>query len=133
MANFFRVTFIYIGVWFFASLLNGLICCMGISTFSKSIDNNIFFCIVFSFLFSIPVIITNWLILAIVCGVGYRSDHLFRIALNTAFLTSFLYAFLIQDFLTSVIKAPPFVFYISIVISAIASILFFKKNFKNIE
>jgi ABC-type methionine transport system permease subunit len=132
-----KAFFIFIGVWFIASLLNGLLSGICIAVFEKDTFNTaagmILLSCIFSFVFSMPLVILVWLITTIARAYGRKGHSLFQIILNAAFFCALTGAILFINTLGNEFKEARFATGFCIIISALGAILFFRNQLKTNE
>jgi cation transport ATPase len=129
-----KTFFIFIGVWFIASLLNGLLSGICITVFEKNAFNTaagmILLSCIFSFVFSAPLVILVWLIAIIARAYGRKGHPLFQIILSAAFFCAIMGAGFFINTLGNEFKEARFAIGLCIIISALGAILFFRNQLK---
>lgn len=132
-----KTTLIFIGVWFSASLLNGLLSGIsiavldgvwvheGASAFGLSV--------VFSFLFSVPMVGLVWFITLMAQATGKKGNDLLQLALGTALFCSVGGAFIFFYTFGTEFKNARFLVGLCIIVSALSSVLLFRKQIKTNE
>lgn len=124
----------FIGVWFVASLLNGALSGISISIFDseKFIDSPeiILLSCVLSFVFSVPLVGLVWLV-TVIAQLGGKSGHsLFQVVLATAFFCGLTGALIFIIAFGNEFKEARFAAGACVIISAMSSVLIFRKQLK---
>ena len=137
MNKYIKTTLIFIGVWFIAAMLNGLISGISIAMLNSGSANegmtNLFASFVFSFAFSVPFVGLVWFVTIMAQVTAKKGDTLLQLVLRTALFCSiggaliFMYAFK-REFATARFIAGP-----GIIISALTAVLMFRKKIKTNE
>ena len=132
MNKYIKTILIFIGIWFTASLLNGVL--SGIWIIALDIGWNgldsLGLSIIFSFVFSIPMVGLVWLIAMIAQAGDIKGNQLLQLILGAALVCSaaggifFIYA------LGTEFKNARFFVAVSIIISALTSVILFRKQIK---
>lgn len=135
MNKYLKTTGIFFGVWFIASLLNGLLSGISIALLDSSSVNdamgNLFTSFVCSFVLSVPLVGLVWFVTIVAQVAEKKGDSLFQLVLRTALFCSiggalvFIYAFKMQ------FTNARYVAGLAIIISALVSVLFFRKQIKS--
>jgi hypothetical protein len=136
MNKYLKTTVIFAGVWFIAALLNGLLSGTSIIFFDTAANANIgtlALSLVFSFVFSAPVVGLVWFIVLLAQAADKKGDNLFQFALSTAFFCAIAAALIFIFTLGTEFKQARFVVALSIIVSALAAVLFFRKQIKTNE
>jgi hypothetical protein len=136
MNKYIKTTLIFAGVWFTASLLNGLLSGISIVVFDTAANANmgsLVLSVVFSFVFSAPVVGLVWFIVLMAQVADKNGDHLFQFALGTAFICAIVAALIFIFTLGVEFKQAKYVMALSIIVSALAAVLFFRKQIKTNE
>jgi hypothetical protein len=132
-----RTFFIFLGVWIVASFLNGFLSGICISIFSTpSYDTGAGFIalsMVFSFVFSAPLVGVLWLSTAIAIGSGPKGDDLFQFILKSALVLAIIGAIFFVVSIGNEFKAARYAVAFCIIISAMTAVLFFRKQLKTDE
>ena len=137
MKKYLRTTGIFFGVWFIASLLNGLLCGISLAVLESSFINNslqtLAYSMFFSFVFSAPVVGLVWFIAMMAQLAEKKGDALFQFVLGSALLCAgagaLIFIFTVgREFMHARLVAG-----LCIIISALASVLFFRKQIKTNE
>ncbi len=125
------------GVWFTASLLNGLlggICITGIGgNYFVNVPGTILLACIFSFLFSIPFVGFVWLVTVIAQVYQQKGHSLFQIILVTTFFCGAIGAIAFINVFGNEFKQAKFAAGLCIIFSAVASVLIFRTQLKNNE
>jgi hypothetical protein len=133
MNKYIKSTFIFIGIWFTASLLNGLLSGIAIlleGNWMNEGSGYLILSIIFSFVFSVPLVGLVWLITLLAQASDKKGNDLLQIVLGTAlFCGAAGGMFFIYAFETECRNARYFIA-LSIIISALAAVLFFRKQIK---
>lgn len=135
MNKYVTTTVIFIGIWFTASLLNGLLSGISILLLEKNwMEGNagsIGLSFIFSFVFSVPLVGLVWFISLLAQASDKRGNELLQFVLGTALFCAaagglfFIYAFAAE------FKNARFFIALSIMVSALSSVLLFRKQIKN--
>jgi hypothetical protein len=133
MNKYFRLTFIFIGVWFVASFINGILSSLLLRVFAKAEVEEMELCILFSFIFSIPFIGLAWFIGIIACVNKTNGERLYEIILMTSFFIGFWGALFFAILLGFRFEIHSVLISLSIIVSAVSSILIFRKQIKSIN
>jgi hypothetical protein len=134
MNKYLKTTGIFFGVWFIASILNGLLCGISLAVLDSGFINRtvliLCYSIIFSFVFSTPMVGLVWFVTIMAQLAEMKGDILFQFVLRTALLCSIAGAVIfVCTFGTGFINAR-YVAGLCIIISALASVLFFRKQIK---
>jgi hypothetical protein len=137
MNKYIKTTLIFAGVWFIAAMLNGLISGISIATLDSGSKNdamsNLFASFVFSFAFSVPFVGLVWFVTIMGQVAEKKGDPLLQLVLQTALFCSiagaliFIYAFKMEFGTARFIAGP------GIIVSALSSVLMFRKQIKTNE
>ncbi len=123
------------GVWFTASLLNGLLSgiCIVISEKNKfsGIPGTIILVCIFSFLFSIPFVGFVWLVTVIAQAYQQKGHSLFQTILVSTFLCAVIGAIAFISVFGNEFKQVKFAAGLCIIFSAVTSVLIFRTQLKN--
>jgi cation transport ATPase len=129
-----KIFFTFIGVWFIASIINGLlsgICIAAIdSNRFDSLVGTVFLSCIFSFIFSAPLVGLVWLVATIAQLYGQKGHMLFQIILTTTLVCGIIGAVFFINAFTSEFKQARFAVGLSIIVSAISSTLIFRHQLK---
>ena len=125
---------IFIGVWFVAAVINGVLCGISISIFdSGSFTDSagkVMLSFTCSFLFSIPLVGLVWLVTVIAQAIGKNGHDLFQVVLTAAFIGGLTGALFFVTALGDEFKEARFAAGLCIIISAVSSVLVFRKQLK---
>ena len=126
-----ETTIVFIGIWFIAALLNGVLCGIYL-TLSQSKNNqyepNIFaLAVLFSFLFSIPFVGVVWFVATIAQLAGTTVHKFYQLILSTALITAFTGAVFFIGVFKSEFKNETYAVAACIVVSALTAVLLFHK------
>ena len=137
MNKYIKTTLIFVGVWFIAAVLNGLISGISIAVLDSGSTNdamsNLFASFVFSFAFSVPFVGLVWFVTIMAQVMERKGEPLLQLVLRTALFCSiggaliFMYAFK-REFATARFIAGP-----GIIVSALTAVLMFRKKIKTNE
>ena len=137
MNKYIKTTLIFAGVWFIAALLNGLLSGISIMLLEHnwmSKEMSILpLAVVFSFAFSAPVVGLVWFIVLMAQVADKQGNELFQFALGTAFFCAMAAALIFIYTLGMEFMKARFVAALSIIISALAAVLMFRKQIKTNE
>ncbi|GAB2835830.1 hypothetical protein [Ferruginibacter profundus] len=127
----------FIGVWFIASLLNGLLSGICISvidqgTFFQAPGIMILSCVM-SFLFSVPLVGLVWIVTVIAQATGKSGHSLFQVVLAAAFICGMIGALFFINSLGNEFKTARFVAAFCIIVSAMCGVLVFRNQLKTEE
>jgi hypothetical protein len=129
-----KIFFTFIGVWFIASIINGLlsgICIAAIdSNRFDSLAGTVFLSCIFSFIFSAPLVGLVWLVATIARLYGQKGHMLFQIILTTTLVCGIIGAVFFINVFTSEFNKARFAVGLSIIVSAISSTLIFRHQLK---
>jgi|GEM_PF-2816111 len=134
MNKYIKTFFIFIGVWFVASLLNGILSAICITVFDNSEFNGsvgvVFLACIFSFVCSVPLVGLVWLVTTIAMINGKQGHALYQIILATTFFCAIIGAifFLItfgKEFMQS-----KYAVAFCVIIAAMGAILSFRHQLK---
>jgi uncharacterized membrane protein len=134
MNKYIKATFTFIGIWFIASLLNGLLSGISIMTLDSSLWQQgpalIALSIVFSFVFSVPMVGLVWFITLMAQVADKKGNDLLQFVLRTALFCSAAGGLVFIYTLGTEFKNARFLVALSIIISALTSVLFFRNQIK---
>lgn len=137
MNKYIKTTLIFAGVWFMASLINGLLSGIAIivldDVYTKAGVSSLLLSVVFSFVFSAPVVGLVWFIVLIGQATDKKGDTLFQFALGTAFFWALAAALIFIFTVGTEFMNARFFVALSIIVSALVAILFFRKQIKTNE
>lgn len=137
MNKYVKTTLIFIGIWFIASLLNGLLSGISILTLDSSLWQQgsalIALSIIFSFVFSVPMVGLVWFITLMAQIADKKGNDLLQFVLRTALFFSAAGGLVFIYTLGTEFKNARVLVALSIIISALASVLFFRKQIKTNE
>ncbi len=133
--KFIRIFAVFIGVWFVASLLNGLIA--GISLSMGAPDEygagTFGLAMIFSFIFSIPLVSVVWFVTFIAQLAGASGFPLFRVVVITSLICAIAGAvFFIASFQRD-FKEASYAAGFGIIVSAITAVTVFRHSIKKYE
>ena len=137
MNKYIKTTLIFVGVWFIAALLNGLLSGISIMLMDSNSMNEgmgtLPLAIVFSFVFSAPVVGLVWFIVLMAQLADKKGNELFQFALGTALICAIAAAFIFIYTLGMEFMKARFVAALCIIISALIAVLMFRKQIKTNE
>ena len=137
MNKYLKTTLIFVGVWFIAALLNGLLSGISIMLIDSNSMNEgmgtLPLAVVFSFVFSAPVVGLVWFIVLMAQVAGKQGNQLFQFALGTAFFCAIAAALIFIYTLGTEFMQARFAVACCIIISALAAVLMFRKQIKTNE
>lgn len=134
MSKYLKTTIIFFGVWFLASIINGLLCGICVALLEKEFSGGgiavLFLSVVFSFACSVPAVGMVWLTTLIGQATGKRGHELFQLVLGTALICSIAGGLIFIYTLGTEFMHARFLLGLCVIISAMASLLFFRKQIK---
>jgi hypothetical protein len=137
MNKYIKTTLIFVGVWFIASLLNGVLSGISILVLDSGSMNNgagaLALSVVFSFVFSVPMVGLVWFITLMAQVSDKKGNDLLQFTLGTALFCAAAGALFFIYTLGTEFKNARFAVGLCIIISALASVLFFRKQIKTNE
>jgi len=137
MNKYIKTTLIFASIWFIAALLNGLLSGISIMLLERNWMNKqmstLPLAVVFSFVFSAPVVGLVWFIVLMGQVSGKRGNELFQFALGAAFICATAAALIFIYTLGTEFMKARFIAALSIIISALAAVLMFRKQIKTNE
>ena len=137
MKKYLKITAIFFGVWFIASLLNGLLCGISLAVLENSFINSnsqtLAYSMFFSFVFSAPVVGLVWFIAIMAQLAEKKGDELFQFILGSALLCAVTGALIFIFTVGREFMNARYVTGLCIIISALSSVLFFRKQIKTNE
>ncbi len=137
MNKYIKTTFVFVGIWFIASLLNGLLSGISIlaldSDFKQEGPVSLFFAIIFSFVFSVPMVGLVWFITLMAQVSDKKGNDLLQFVLGTALFCSASGGLIFMYTLGTEFKNARIFIALSIIVSALTSVLFFRKQIKTNE
>jgi len=136
MNKYIKTTLIFAGIWFIAALINGLLSGLSIIFLDAAENANpgtLALSVIFSFVFSAPVVGLVWFITLMRQIADKKGDALFQFALSTAFICAFVAALIYTYTIGKEFMKARYVVACCIVISALAAVLMFRKQIKTNE
>ena len=136
MNKYINTTLIFAGVWFIAALINGLLSGISIIVLDTTANANIGtlgLSVIFSFVFSAPLVGLVWFIALMVQLSDKKGNELFQFILGTAFICAVAAGLIFFYTLGTEFMKARFVVALSIIVSALAAILVFRKQIKTNE
>jgi hypothetical protein len=136
MSKYIKTTLIFAGIWFIASLMNGLlsgisILCLDATAYASI--GTVALSVVFSFLFSAPVVGLVWFISLLAQVTDKKGNGLFQFVLSTAFIIAIAAAIIFVYTVGTEFMNARFVVGLSIIVSALTAVLIFRKQIKTNE
>jgi hypothetical protein len=132
-----KTIFTFLGIWFVASILNGILSGLCIEVVDNGTIGNaadgIILSTIFSFVFSAPLVGVVWLITAVTQSTGKDGHIVLQVALKSALLCSTLGAVFFIYTLGSEFKEAKYFVGLCIIFSAFTAVLLFRKQLKNNE
>lgn len=132
-----KTIFTFLGIWFVASILNGILSGLCIEVVDNGTIGNavggITLSMIFSFIFSAPLVGLVWLITAITQSTGKDGHTVFQIALKSTLLCSVLGAVFFIYTLGNEFKEAKYFVGLCIIFSAFTAVLLFRKQLKTNE
>jgi len=137
MNKYIKTTLIFAGIWFMAALLNGLLSGILILLLERNWMNKemsaLPLAVIFSFVFSAPVVGFVWFIVLMAQVTGKQGNELFQFALGAAFICALAAALIFIYTLGTEFMKARFIAALFIIISALAAVLMFRKQIKTYE
>jgi hypothetical protein len=137
MKKYLKTTGIFFGVWFVASFVNGLLSGISLATFDSHSMNDamsiLVLAMVFSFVFSGPAVGFVWFFAIMAQLAEKKGDELFQFILRTALFWGIAGAVIFIYTLGGEFKNAKYLVGICIIISALTSVLVFRKKIKTNE
>ena len=134
MKKYLKTTGIFIGVWFIASMLNGLLSGVSLAVLkSHSVNDGmstLVLSFVLSFVCSAPLVGIVWFVTIMEQLADKKGDELFQFVLGTALLCAVTGALIFIFTLGTEFMNARYVAGLCIIISALSSVLFFRKQIK---
>jgi len=134
MNKYIKTTLIFIGIWFTASLLNGVLSGISIlvldSSWTHEGPGSLRLSIIFSFVFSVPMVGLVWFITLMAQASDKRGNDLLQFVLGTALFCSAAAGLIFIYTLGTEFKNARLFIALSIIVSALTSVLFFRKQIK---
>ncbi len=129
-----KITFRTFTLWVLSSIFNGLICGSFLSLRdSYSGFGHVFFIFFLSLIFAAPGFFIFWIIMLTKLQAHVYERALFRAALSTGFILSIATVLICRTMYESMHQQANYVFSLSIIISAEASIMLHFRSFKQIK
>ena len=137
MKKYLKTTGIFFGVWFIASVFNGLLCGISLGLLEPRLTAGIFlivlFSIMFSFLFSAPMVAVVWFAAIVAQLADMKGNALLQFVLGFALVCSILGALIFVYTLGSEFSNTKYITGLCIIFSALISVLLFRKKIKTNE
>jgi hypothetical protein len=133
MNKYISTTVTYVGVWFIASILNGLlssICMLFLTNDTAGMNGVPGLSFLFSFILSVPFVGMVWFVNMIALSCGQKEFSLFQVILKATLLCSVLAAILFVNTLGKEFKEARYAMGLCIIVSAMGSTLFFRNQLK---
>lgn len=124
--------FIFMGIWFAASLLNGLLSGIYLGVFDNSQYGNgtLGLSVFFSFVFSIPFVGAVWMVTTIAHLAGKKGYALFQVALGATVICAFAGALFFISAFNRDFNNSRYAVAAAILISAVSAVLLFRSPLK---
>jgi hypothetical protein len=129
-----NIFFAFAGVWFVASVINGLL--SGISLLLAGSINEpglIWLCIIFSFIFSTPLVAGVWLIATIAYAAGKTGFALFKITVIATLVFAIIGAIFFIAVFKNEFKSGSYAVGASVIFAALTAVTVFHKQIKGHE
>lgn len=137
MSKYLKTTLIFAGIWFVASLLNGLLSGISILVLDSGSMNNdagaLGLSVIFSFVFSVPMVGLVWFVTLAGQAADKKGNNLLQYVLRTTLFCSAAGALIFIYTIGTEFKNARFLVGLCIIISALASVLLFRKQIKTNE
>jgi len=137
MNKYLKTTLIFAGIWFTASLLNGVLSGISILVLDSGGMNNgagtLGLSVIFSFVFSVPMVGLVWFIALMGQVTDKKGNDLLQFVLRTALFCSAAGALLFMFTIGTEFKNARVVVGLCIIVSALTSVLLFRKQIKTNE
>ena len=136
MIKYIATIFTFFGVWFVASLLNGLLSGICIMLFNEEMGGGaetLPLSLLFSFLFSIPLVGIVWLVTTIAQVCGRKGHSLFQTILGATLICAFAGAIFFILTLGNEFNEAKYAVGFCVIFSALTAVLFFRNQFKTDE
>jgi hypothetical protein len=137
MNKYIKTTLIFVGVWFIASLINGVLSGISILVLDSGGINNgagtLALSVIFSFVFSVPMVGVVWFITLIAQTADKKGNDLLQFVLSTALFCSAAGGLVFIYTIGTEFKDARVAMGLCIIISALASVLFFRNQIKTNE
>lgn len=137
MNKYLKTTFIFIGIWFIASLLNGVLSAFSLEVLDNGRLNGgastLALSIIFSFVFSVPMVGLVWFITLMGQAADKKGNDLLQFVLRTTLFCSAAGALLFIYTIGAEFKNAKIVVGLCIIFSALASVLLFRNQIKTNE
>lgn len=137
MNKYLKTTLIFMGIWFIASLLNGVLSGISILALDSGLMQEgpapVALSIIFSFVFSVPMVGLVWFITLMAQVADKKGNELLQFVLRTALFFSAAGGLVFIYTLGTEFKNARFLVALSIIISALTAVLFFRKQIKTNE
>lgn len=137
MSKYLKTTGIFFGVWFIASVFNGLLSGISLATLDSTSMNDAMGILVlsmfFSFVFSGPMVGFVWFVAIMAQLAEKRGDELFQFVLRSTLFCAITGAVIFIYTLGAEFKNARYVAGFCIIFSALASVLMFRNKIKTNE
>lgn len=137
MNKYLKTTLIFAGIWFAASILNGVLSGISILVLdSGSMSNGsgtFGLSVIFSFVFSVPMVGLVWFITLMGQAADKKGNELLQLVLSTALFCSIGGGLIFIYTIGTEFKDARFIVALCIIVSALASVLLFRKQIKTNE
>ena len=132
MMKYITTLFVFFGIWLLASFLNGIISgiCLSFMSNEEYGRETFGFSMLFSFLFSIPLVSIVWVVTTVAQLAGSRGFVLFKIVVLTAVCSALSGAVFFINAFNKDFKEASYAVGASIVFSAVTAVTIFRNQFK---
>jgi hypothetical protein len=129
--------FNFLGIWFAASFINGLLSGLCIILLEPQTAyysfGTILFSIFFSFFFSMPLVGGVWVITTVVQLYGSKENVFFQIVLGVTLIASIIGALFFINGLGNEFMGAKYAVGVCIIVSALTAVLTFRKQLKSLH
>jgi cation transport ATPase len=127
--------FVFMGIWFTASLFNGLLSgiCLSVLDNKEYGNETLRLSVICSFIFSIPFVGVVWLVTTIAQVSGKKGAALFQLVLRTTFFCAVAGALFFIGIFSRDFGNGRFAVGASIIIAAVSAVLLFRLSIKGKE
>lgn len=137
MNKYLKTSLIFAGIWFTASVLNGVLSGISMLLLDSGGMNNgagsLGLSVIFSFVFSVPLVGLVWFITLMGQVADKKGNELLQLVLSTALFCSMGGGLIFIYTIGAAFKDARFVVGFCIIFSALASVLLFRKQIKTNE
>ena len=133
MNKYLKLTFLFIGIWFVASLASGVLTAVTLAIFAKNIDDYAVGAIPASFICSIPFVALCWFISTVACVWGSEGEKLYQTVLHTAFFVSIVAGLFVKTVVKEFMDQMSLLIFMDIVASSVFAVIVFRKKLKSTQ